>query len=156
MPLGTVVSLVRSPLHALPSNATIVDVGQGPIDGAVLEMDGQFWPSTISALTVSDPAIAPIPPGAAVILSGRHTPSGPGTVLRVHQNPGYFGPMMPERVVFDITGVPGDSGGLVSDGGRAGFGVYIGAIPNRLHGPKDGVAQGLWQITEWFGADVFI
>jgi hypothetical protein len=156
MPLGRVISLVPSPLHALPSDATIVDVGQCPIDGAVLEMDSKDWPSTISALTVADPAIAPIPPGAAVTLSGRHTPSGTGTVLRVNQNPGYFGPMMAERVVFDAIGKPGDSGGLVSDGGHTGFGVYIGAIPNRILGPKDGVAQGLWQITEWFGADAFV
>ncbi|MEP7207710.1 MAG: hypothetical protein ABI920_12275 [Casimicrobiaceae bacterium] len=64
--------------------------------------------------------------------------------------------MLAERIISDATGVSGDSGGLVADGTMTdGLGIHIGTIPSTAGAARDGVAQGLWQATRWFDADIF-
>lgn len=153
MGLGSAVALSASAHHRSPATSTLVDLGTCPIDAALLSVAST--PSGLSALALLDPATTPIAPGTLMQLSGRHT-SATGTVLRVNQNPGYFGPMLAERLVCDTPGVPGDSGGLVADRAvRQGLGIHIGTIPSTSGAPRDGVSQGLWQATQWFDADIW-
>jgi len=152
--LGSTLPLVASAHHTSPSSATLVDVGPSPIDGAVLKIISPI-PTGLASLAILDPAAYPIAPGLLVQLVSTHT-TATGTVLRVNQNPGYFGPLMAERIVIDAIGKPGDSGGLVADQSKHdGLGIYIGTIPSIPNGARDGVAQGLWQATEWFDADIW-
>ncbi len=150
--LGTSVPLTPSGHHSTPGSASVADVGPCQIDAAVLEVSS--LPSSVtSTLGVLDPARFPIAPGAATRFETASA-AVMGKVLRVNQNPGYPGPMMPERIVFDTPGVPGDSGALVAEYGSSdGYGIYMGTIPS-VGGTTDGVAQGLWQAAQWFDADL--
>jgi hypothetical protein len=64
---------------------------------------------------------------------------------------------MAERVVTDTVGLAGDSGGLLRDHRRHSdaFGIYMGAIPSVVAGPPDALAQGAWQVSKWFDADLW-
>lgn len=152
--LGASVKMLASTQHGAPTISTLANLGGNPIDAAVLKIT-QSKPQGLTLLATLDPAIAPIAPGMAMELIGRHTMSN-GIVLRVNQNPGYYGHMLAERIVYDTPSVPGDSGGLVSDGTkRQGLGIHMGTIPSTTGAARDGVAQGLWQATEWFKADIW-
>jgi hypothetical protein len=152
--LGSTVCLTPSSSHASPSVATLVDVGTGCIDAALLQVSAT--PSGLSALTILDPAVTPIAPGMAVQMLGRHT-SDDGFVLRALQIPGYGGNLTAEQCVFDFTGVPGDSGALIFHSPlHAALGLYTAAISSTVHGTYDGLAQGMWQASRWFGADAYL
>jgi hypothetical protein len=153
-PLGTRVALLPSKSHAHPSSGRLVAVAECPIDAAILDASSDKLPN-LPPLNIPNPAHNPIAQNTPAHLDGRHTQRG-GLVLRVNQDPGYFGTMVAERIVFDFTGIPGDSGGLLYGATpQDGLGIYMGDIPTKPGGARLGVAQGLWQACDYFRMDVF-
>jgi hypothetical protein len=138
-----------------PYLGTVADYGACTVDAAVIEVDQNDWPSGLAK--VSSPARykTPIAPGLSVGLTGRMTSSRlAGAVVSHHPLPGYWGSMMGQRVVVDITGSAGDSGGWTDAPNGDGVGIYMGEIDDGTGG-KYGLAQDLYQACVYLEADIY-
>jgi hypothetical protein len=81
------------------------------------------------------------------------TSSFAAQVLRIHDDPKYFGNMITHRVIIDTAGSVGDSGALVTHT-RSGdaVGIYIGKTNAS---PPEGLVQSMRQVTDYFEIDLF-
>ncbi len=139
--LGTTVQM------QLGGTAIVSDIDSATtIDAAVLDFGSA--PAMLQPLLLA-PAVAP---GTDVYV---RTASGgfDATVLRIYEDPHYFGNMMSHRVVIDRIGVSGNSGALVRRKmhGDA-VGIYIGSTGQV---PAEGLVQSMRQVTEYFGIELF-
>jgi hypothetical protein len=136
----------------MQSGATLqvvdIDSSATTIDAAILDAGWGVIPAGINQVGLH-PAIAP---GINVNIAGSQT-QFPATVLRVMDDPRYFGNMMAHRAVLDNFGVRGDSGAFVTEQltGQA-VGLYIGRLPGP---PAEGIVQLMRQVTTYFQAELY-
>ncbi len=118
------------------------------IDAAVLDAGA----GAISAGASPMPIYPAIAPGITVHVAGSHT-TFTATVLRVMDDPKYFGNASAHRAFLDGYGVSGDSGALVTEQttGDA-VGVYIARIPGP---PDEGMVQLMRQVTKYFEIELY-
>ena len=127
--------------------ARVADIDSATtIDAAVLDYGMAAIPAGARPL----PVPAAIAPGLRVTVDGART-QFQADVLRVMDDPHYFGAMAAHRAFIDAHGAPGDSGALVTGGGTA-VGVYIG----KTREPAEGIVQLMRQVTAYFDIDLFL
>jgi hypothetical protein len=125
-----------------------IDSTASTIDAAVL--DGRTAPIPATAKQI--PLYPAVAPGTNVTVCGAHTQFS-ADVLRVMDDPSYFGNMVAHRAVLDQYGVHGDSGALVREAtSQDAVGLYIGKIPGP---PAEGLVQLMRQVTKYFDVDLF-
>lgn len=129
------------------TSSTVVDIdGSTTIDAAILDAGPTGIPSTATDLHVS--TVSPI--GKDVTVRGQHS-SFTAEILRVMDDPNYFGNMVAHRVFLDDFGSSGDSGGLTTlNSSSDAIGLYIGNTPS----PKEGLVQSMKQVCEYFEVDL--
>jgi len=136
----------------MQSGATLqvvdIDPNATTIDAAILDAGWGAIPAGTNQIGLH-PAIAP---GINVNVAGAQTQFS-ATVLRVMDDPRYFGNMMAHRAVLDNCGIRGDSGAFVTEQltGQA-VGLYIGTIPGP---PAEGLVQLMRQVTTYFQAELY-
>lgn len=136
----------------MQSGATLqvvdIDSNATTIDAAILDTGRGGIPSGTNPVAVH-PAIAP---GIDVNVAGAQTQFS-ATVLRVMDDPKYFGNMIAHRAVLDYYGILGDSGALVTEQltGQA-VGLYVGLLPGV---PAEGLVQLMRQVTTYFQTELY-
>lgn len=131
-----------------PSTATVADIDDAAttIDAAVLD-DGNPTPSGAKLLSL----VAAIAPGLRVTVGGSVT-NFSADVLRVMDDPTYFGNMAAHRAFIDNHGQKGDSGALTTHASGDAVGLYIGATKT----PVEGIVQLMRQVTTYFEIDLYL
>jgi hypothetical protein len=134
---GTIVPMVAG-------SAAIADIDSATtIDAAILDIAPGTVPAVANSLRIS--TLTPI--GSKVSVRGASNQFN-ADVLRVMDDPRYFGNMAAHRVFLDAFGASGDSGALVTSNANGEVvGIYIGAHPQQ---PIEGIAQWMRQVTEYF------
>jgi hypothetical protein len=136
------------PMATTPSStATVADIDSATtIDAAVLD-DGNSMPSGAKLVSL----VAAVAPGLHVTVDGSVT-KFTADVLRVMDDPNYFGNMAAHRAFIDNHGKKGDSGALTSDTSGDAVGLYIGSTK----APIEGIVQLMRQVTTYFEIDLYI
>lgn len=149
--IGSKLTLYPSAYHSIPTQGYLADMDTCTIDAAVVEIDKNDWPISLSRL----PICHAVAPGQSVSFEGRNS-SGKGTVLRTFQHPSYMGNLFGQRVFTDCIGINGDSGSLFIDQNSGqGIGIYMGTVPDGAGG-REGLCQHLSQASTYFGFSTFI
>jgi len=125
-----------------------IDSTATTIDAAILDAGAGAIPAGSGSIGLH-PALAP---GMGVNVSGAQSQFS-ASILRVMDDPRYFGNMMAHRAVLDFYGVRGDSGAFVTEQltGQA-VGLYIGMHPGP---PAEGLVQLMRQVTTYFEAELY-
>lgn len=154
IPFGTSVTLDPSGSPAFAG--TVGDYGACTVDAAAINVPLGYWPPGLKRMPLPGPYGNPIAPGIGIGLEGRFTvPRRPGKVVSHHPLPGYWGSMMGQRLLTDVVGQAGDSGGWVdrlSD--RQGLGIYMGMVNDGNQG-QHGLCQDLHQACVYLEADIY-
>lgn len=130
----------KLPLEA-GSLGELIDVAPPGIDAALIKTD-QEPPPGATTLSMT-PYVAPLSP-VSMQLRGRNQPS---RVVDVNNTFRFFrSPDLPLRVGLEHAGVPGDSGGLVTNDQDIAIGIYVGRLVNDL-GQRLGLAQHISQVA---------
>lgn len=129
-------------------HGTLIDYCDGSVDAAIVEPPSGSISS--SALTMDiDP-----PVGLDVHFVGSGNIQKSGRITKTWIFPDDPDPYDAQRVHFDFTGVPGDSGALVrSTGTGAAVGIYTGIKSTRSR--QSGMSQAIWQASELLGIDLY-
>jgi hypothetical protein len=150
MPLGSKLTLYPSYYHSNPTQGYLADMDICTIDAAIVKIDKNDWPSSLSQL----PICHAVAPGQSVSFEGRNS-NGQGTVLRTFQHSGYVGNLFGQRVFTDCVGINGDSGSLFVDQNNGqGIGIYMGTVPDGA-GSTEGLCQHLSQAASYFEFSTF-
>lgn len=116
------------------------------IDAAILERTGGV-PSAVSVLTHAAATLV----GVTVDVQTSATFSA--SVLRVMEDPSYFGNMVAHRVFIDRSGVSGDSGALAVEASSSeAVGIYIGNTGGS--GTTEGLLQSMRQVCKYFDVEL--
>jgi hypothetical protein len=130
----------------VPFQATVVEIdSKDTIDAAVLGISGSIPPTSAQ---LSLPTI--VGSNAQVSVAGAVS-QFKAKVLRVLEDPKYFGNLVTHRVFIDAHGRPGDSGALVTDNAGNAIGLYIG--PDGIS--TEGIAQHMRQVVTYFDIDLY-
>ncbi|HEV2740474.1 MAG TPA: hypothetical protein VGU66_18080 [Candidatus Elarobacter sp.] len=126
------------------------------IDAAVVDASGVGWPTGVSPVTIVGSVASPVACGATIQLEGKNT-TATGSILRIHQDVLFVGTLFGQRIITDVHGVPGDSGGVIRVlPSREPCGAYLGSFFSAGEGtPKHGIAQSLYQAIEYFELNAF-
>lgn len=126
----------------------LVDFCDGSVDAAVIDPPSR--PNNPVSLPMDvDPMI-----GLGIEFNGVTSGLKSGTISKTWVFPTDDDPYDPQRVHFDITGKPGDSGALVrlvSTG--AAIGIYTGVKTGAS--TRSGMSQAIWQATSLLNIDLF-
>lgn len=152
--------IARHVLGSTPAAGALVNMQTGPalpvvdidsattIDAAVLDLGTGGIPTGAKRIPLY-PAVAP---GTNVTVYGTSAPFS-ADVLRVMDDPKYFGNMAAHRAFLDQHGQYGDSGALVREtSSRDAVGVYIGQTGGS---PAEGIVQLMRQVTKYFEVDLY-
>jgi hypothetical protein len=121
--------------------------GNTNIDAAIL--DCGTLPSSASSLKLSGAHA----PGTRVTVRTANHGSFSADILRICDDPKYFGNMISHRVFIDHAGVSGDSGSLVStQSTNEAIGIYIGETGAS---PNEGIVQSMRQVVKYFDIDLY-
>ncbi len=144
--LGTTPGVTVPLTNGLPAPIGDIDAST-TIDAAVLDIGANGVPS--SAVTLRQALVSPI--GSGVTVRGKRS-SFKADVLRVMDDPHYFGNMVAHRVFIDNYGSSGDSGALVtSNCSSEAIGIYIGKTGGITN---EGLIQSMRQVCEYFEIDL--
>jgi hypothetical protein len=140
---GALVNMQTGP--ALP----VVDIDSATtIDAAVLDLGAGHMSTGAKRIPIY-PAVAPGTNVTVYGISGHFR----ADVLRVMDDPKYFGNMVAHRAFLDQFGQYGDSGALVREANsQEAVGVYIGQTKGP---PAEGVVQLMRQVTKYFEVDLY-
>ena len=141
---GAQVSMVSGPALSVID----LDAGATTIDAAILDAQTGSIPANASQMPLH-PAVAP---GLSVTVHGSRSQFN-ADVLRVMDDPRYFGNMFAHRAVLDKYGVHGDSGAIVRAAlTREAVGIYIGRLPGP---PAEGAVQLMRQVSQYFEIELY-
>jgi hypothetical protein len=136
------------PMATAPASTVKVgDIDAGTtIDAAILDTGAGSNPPGLNALSL----VAAVAPGLRVNVTGSVTTFS-ADVLRVMDDPNYFGNMVAHRAFIDAYGKRGDSGALTSDQTGNAVGLYIGVTKT-----PEGIVQLMRQVTTYFEIDLYL
>jgi hypothetical protein len=140
---GAIVTMDTTP----PSNMQVVDIDAATtIDAAILDSGTNSIPATANPSTI----ISAVAPGQKVTVRGKNNTFS-ADVIRVMDDPSYFGNMVAHRAFMDTSGVAGDSGAIAELSSGEIVGLYIGAAPSA----NEGLLQLMNQVCKYFEVDPY-
>jgi hypothetical protein len=141
---GTQVTMASTP----PTQTTVADIDAATtIDAVILDSGVNSIPQNAMPLSL----VSAVAPGLQVTVHGAQT-QFTADILRVMDDPVYFGNMVAHRAFIDAYGSRGDSGALASGPNREAVGIYIG----KDGGPREGLLQLMRQVTKYFEVDLYL
>lgn len=128
--------------------AKLHDFCESSVDAAVIEPN--TGPTAPVALAIdADPAV-----GLGVSFDGSVSSRLSGRITKTWIHPTDSDAYDPQRVLFDVTGVKGDSGALVRlDSTGEAVGIYTGIKKGRSS--QEGMSQAIWQATDLLNIDLY-
>jgi hypothetical protein len=139
------------------SPGTLVPMRSG-ISIPVVDIDGATTIDAAILDCVASPTVSPLSLPAAVAPSTTvdirtATGSFSAQVLRIYEDPHYYGNMMSHRAFIDKVGISGDSGSLVVRTSHLdAVGLYMGSTGGL---PAEGIVQSMRQVVQYFDVDLF-
>lgn len=153
--------IARHVLGAAPTAGALVNMQTGPalpvvdIDSKATTIDAAVLDAGIGSVPASAKQISvysAVAPGTNVTVYGANG-LFTADVLRIMDDPNYFGNMVTHRAFLDQYGRHGDSGALVrTTTSQDALGVYIGHTQGP---PAEGLVQLMRQVTKYFEVDLY-